>query len=118
MAYVDGFVVPVPRKNVAAYRRLARKAGVVWKEYGAVAYMECLGDDLNPKMPVNFPKTLKLKTGETVFFSWIVYKNKAQRDRVNKLIMKDPRIAKMMSGKPPFDYTRMLYGGFKPIVAL
>ena len=118
MSYVDGFVVPVPKKNVAAYRKLSRRAGVIWKEYGAVAYMECVGDDLNLKMKVNFPKTLKLKAGETVFFSWILYKNKAQRDRVNKLIMKDERIAKMMTGKPPFDYTRMLYAGFKPIVEM
>ncbi len=118
MSYVDGFVVPVPKKNVAAYRQLARKAGVIWKEYGAVTYMECAGDDLNPKMAATFPKALKLKKGETVFFSWIEYRNKAHRNRVNKAIMKDPRIAKMMTGKAPFDYTRMLYGGFKPIVAM
>ena len=118
MSYVDGFVVPVPKKNVSAYRKLSRKAGLIWKEYGAVAYVECVGDDLNLKMAANFPKSLKIKSGETVFFSWIMYKNKAQRDRVNKLIMKDERIAKMMTGKPPFDYTRMLYAGFKPIVEM
>lgn len=119
MSYVDGFVLPVPKKNLAAYRRMAKQAGVIWKEYGALQYMECVGDDLNPKMAATFPKALKTKTGETVFFSWIMYKSKAHRDSVNKRIMKDPRIAKMMAGKkPPFDFKKMLYGGFKPVVEM
>jgi uncharacterized protein YbaA (DUF1428 family) len=116
MSYVDGFVLPVPKKNVAAYRRMARKAGVIWKEFGALQYMECVGDDLNTKFAATFPNALKIKAGETVFFSWIVYKSKAHRDSVNKRIMKDPRIAKLMGPKPPFDCKRMLYGGFKPVV--
>ena len=119
MSYVDGFVLPVPKKNIAAYRRMAKRAGVIWKEYGALQYMECVGDDLNPGMATTFPKVLKTKTGETVFFSWVLYKSKAHRDSVNKRLMKDPRIAKMMAGKkPPFDVKKMLYGGFKPVVEM
>ena len=115
--YVDGFVLPVPRKNVNAYRRIAQKAGIVWREHGALEYLECVGDDIKAKGAVSFPRTVKLKRGETVFFSWIVYKSRAHRDRVNAKVMKDPRLAKMMDPKAmPFDLKRMVYGGFKVLV--
>ncbi len=113
---VDGFVLPVPKKNVEAYRRMAKKASVVWKDHGALEYRECVGDDLKIKMGMPFPRLAKLKASETVVFSWIVYKSRAHRDGVNAKVMKDPRIAKMMTGKPPFDVKRMAYGGFKVIV--
>ena len=117
MSYVDGFLIPVPKKNLAAYRRIAAKAGKIWRELGALEYRECVGDDLAVKMGVSFPKAAKAKAGETVVFSWIVYRSKAQRDRVNAKVMKDPRIAKMMEGKAmPFDMKRMAYGGFKVFV--
>ncbi len=119
MAYVDGFLLAVPRKNLQVYRRLAREAGKVWREYGAVEYRECVGDDLNVKGMVPFPRRLKLKRGETVVFSWIVYKSRAQRDRINAKVMQDPRLAKMMDPKSmPFDTKRMTYGGFKVLVDL
>ena len=117
--YVDGFVLPMPKKNVEAYRKIAAKAGKVWREHGALDYRECVGDDLNVKgIGVSFPRQIKTKPGETVVFSWILYKSKAHRDAVNKKVMKDPRLAAMMSGeeKMPFDVKRMLYGGFKVIV--
>jgi uncharacterized protein YbaA (DUF1428 family) len=116
MPYVDGFVIPMPRKNLAAYRKIAAAAGKIWRQYGAIEYRECVGDDLKIKFGMPFPKLAKVKAGETVVFSWIVYKSKKQRDEVNAKIMKDPRIAKMMTGKPPFDMKRMSYGGFKVIV--
>lgn len=115
--YVDGFVIPVPKKNVDAYRRMARKAGKVWREHGALEFRECVGEDLNVEMGVAFPEQMECKRGETVVFSWIVYKSRAHRDRVNKKVMEDPRIAKMMDGgSMPFDPERMLYGGFEVIV--
>ncbi len=115
--YVDGFLLPVPKKNVAAYRRMAQKAGKVWREHGAVEFRECVGDDLKIKGVVPFPRRIKLKPGETVFFSWIVFKSRAHRDRVNAKVMKDPRLAKMMDLKSmPFDAKRMTYGGFKILV--
>jgi uncharacterized protein YbaA (DUF1428 family) len=114
--YVDGFVLVVPRKNVRAYRTIAAKAGKVWKEHGAVAYYECEGDDLDSKWGMPFPKLTKSKANETVYFSFIVYKSRAHRDQVNKKVMKDPRIAKMMQSKEPFDMKRMSYGGFKTVV--
>ena len=116
--YVDGFVIPIPRKNVTAYRRIAEKAGKIWRELGALEYRECVGDDLNVKgMGASFPRQMKVKKGETVAFSWIVYRSKAHRDSVNAKVIKDPRIAKMMTGKDqPFDMKRMLYGGFKVLV--
>lgn len=118
MSYIDGFVLPVPRKNLAAYRRMARKAGKIWRELGALEYRECVGDDLNMEHGVPFPKQMKLKPGETVVFSWIVYKSRAHRDRVNAKIVKDPRIAKMMEpASMPFDLNRLSYGGFKVIVS-
>jgi uncharacterized protein YbaA (DUF1428 family) len=116
MLYVDGFLLPVPKKNLQAYCRMSKKAGVIWKELGALEYRECVGDDLKVKFGVPFPKAVKPKAGETVVFSWIVYKSRAHRDRVNAKIMKDPRMAKMMGAKQPFDYKRMCYGGFKVIV--
>jgi uncharacterized protein YbaA (DUF1428 family) len=119
MAYVDGYVVPVPRKNLAAYRRMARKAGQVWRDHGALQYMECAADDVKPGKWTSFPQAVKMKPGETVLFSWIVFKNRAARDRINAKVMKDPRLAKMMDPKKmPFDGRRMFWGGFKPIVAL
>ena len=117
--YVDGFVLPVPRKNMAAYLRMAKKASKIWKEYGALDNKECIGDDLNVKMGTSFPKGIKTKPGETVVFSYIVYKSKAHRDSVNAKIMKDPRIAEMCDPKDmPFDCNRMLYGGFKAMVEI
>jgi uncharacterized protein YbaA (DUF1428 family) len=118
MSYVDGFVIPMPRKNVGAYQKMARRAGKIWREYGALEYFECVGDDLNVKMiHATFPKLVKLKPGETVVFSWIRYKSRAHRDRVNTKVMKDPRIAGM--GKEmPFDPKRMSYGGFRTLVEL
>jgi uncharacterized protein YbaA (DUF1428 family) len=116
--YVDGFVLPVPKKNVQAYRRLARKAGKVWREHGALEFRECVGDDLIVKMGVSFSRAFELKRGETVFFSWIVFKSRAHRDRVNAKVMKDPRIAKMDPESMPFDAKRMVYGGFKVLVDL
>ena len=117
--YVDGFVLPVPKKNLEAYRRMAQKAGRVWREHGAIEFRECAGDDLKVKMGVPFTRLVKSKPGETVMFSWIVYKSRAHRDRVNAKVMKDPRLAKMMDPKStPFDVKRMAYGGFKVIVDL
>jgi uncharacterized protein YbaA (DUF1428 family) len=113
--YVDGFVLPVPKKNLNGYRRMARQAGKIWREHGALEFRECVGDDLNVKMGLPFPRGLKTKPGETVLFSWIVYKSRAHRDRVNAKVMKDPRFAKMPK-EMPFDVKRMLYGGFKTIV--
>jgi uncharacterized protein YbaA (DUF1428 family) len=116
MRYVDGFVLPVPKKNLQAYRRLAQKAGRIWRKHGALEYRECVGDDLNVKMGVPFPRRIKLKRGETVVFSWIVYKSRAHRDRVNAKVMKDPRLANMDPKSMPFDVKRMVYGGFKTLV--
>lgn len=119
MRYVDGFVVPVPKKNLQAYRSMARKAGKVWKEYGALEYIECVADDVKPGKRTSFPQAVKLKADEVVVFSWIVYKSRAHRDRVNKQVMKDPRLASMMDPKAmPFDGKRMFYGGFKTLVEL
>lgn len=119
MKYVDGYVLPVPKKNLAAYRRMALAAGKIWREHGALEFRECVGDDLKVKQVVPFPKTLKLKAGETVVFSWIMFKSRADRDRVNAKVMKDPRLAKMMDMKAsPFDPKRIVYGGFKAIVDL
>ena len=117
MAYVDGFIVPVPKKNVEAYSRLARKAGKIWREYGALEFKECVADDVKLGKWTSFPRSVKLKPGETVVLSWIVYKSRAHRDRVNAKVMKDPRLAKMMDSKAmPFDGKRMMYGGFELLV--
>ena len=117
MPYVDGFVVPVPKKNVEAYRRLARKAGKIWREYGALEFKECVADDVKMGKRTSFPRSVKRKPNETVMFSYIVYKSRKDRDRINAKVMKDPRLAKMMDGKAmPFDAKRMIYGGFKVLV--
>jgi uncharacterized protein YbaA (DUF1428 family) len=115
--YVDGYVLPVPKKNLPVYRRIAQKAGKIWREHGALEYRECVGDDLAVKWGVPFPRQLKVKPGETVVFSYIVFKSRAHRDSVNAKVMKDPRLAAMMDASSmPFDCKRMLYGGFKTIV--
>jgi uncharacterized protein YbaA (DUF1428 family) len=117
MAYVDGFVLPVPKRKIAAYRAMARKAGRVWRDHGALEFRECVADDVQPGKRTSFPQSVKLKRGETVFFSFIVYKSRAHRDRVNAKVMKDPRIARMGSIEDmPFDARRMIYGGFKVLV--
>ena len=119
--YVDGFLLPVPKKKLEAYRQISAKAGKVWREHGALEYRECVGEDLNnkPGMHAAFPRLVKAKPGETVVFSWIVYKSRAHRDRVNKRVMKDPRLAKMMDPKNmPFDLKRMAYGGFEVFVSI
>ena len=114
--YVDGFVIPIPKKNLAAYRRMARAGAKIWKDHGAVEYRECVGDDLKNKWGVPFGKLAKVKPGETVVFSWIVFKSKADRKKVNAAVMKDPRVRKMMTESPPFDMKRMAYGGFIVLV--
>jgi uncharacterized protein YbaA (DUF1428 family) len=119
MRYVDGFVLPVPKKKLAAYRRIAQKAGRVWRDHGALEYVECVADDVKPGKYTSFPQSVKLKRGETVVFSYIVYKSRAHRDRVNANAMKDPRITSMMEMDPkamPFDGKRMFWGGFKVFV--
>ena len=117
MKYVDGFVVPVPKNKLDAYRRIARTAGKVWKEHGALEYVECVAEDVKPGKLTSFPQSVQLKRTETVVFSWIVYKSKAHRERVLAKVMEDPRMMKMMDPKKmPFDGKRMFWGGFKPIV--
>jgi uncharacterized protein YbaA (DUF1428 family) len=117
MPYVDGFLVPVPKKKLDDYIRISKRAGKVWRDHGALEYRECAGEDLSVKGMGSFPKMLKVKPGETVVFAWIVYKSRAHRDRVNAKVTKDPRLAEMMQGTAmPFDVKRMLYGGFEVIV--
>jgi uncharacterized protein YbaA (DUF1428 family) len=116
MPYVDGYVLPVPKKNLQAYRRIAHKAGKIWREHGALEFRECVGDDVKPGKLTSFPQSVKLKRGETVIFSWIVFRSRAQRDRVNAKVMKDPRLASMDPKSMPFDTKRMVYGGFKVLV--
>src|SRR5262245_32096818 len=120
MSYVDGYVVPVPKKNIAAYRRLARAAGKVWRDHGALEYRECIADDVKPGKITSFPQSVKLKPSETVVFAWIVYKSRKHRDSVNAKVMKDPRITDMMNmmkdKKAPFDDKRMFWGGFEMMV--
>jgi len=119
MPYVDGFIVAVPKKNVDAYKRLARKAGKIWKEYGALEFKECIADDVKKGKLTSFPRSVKMKPTETVVFSYIVYKSRRDRDRINAKVMKDPRLAGMMDMKDmPFDGKRMIYGGFKVAVDL
>ena len=119
MAYVDGFVTPVPKKNLTAYRRIAKKAGEVWRDHGALEYVECVADDVKKGKLTSFPQSVKLKRGETVIFSWVVYKSRAHRDRVLAKVMKDPRLADMMDpAAMPFDSKRMFWGGFKVMVDL
>src|SRR5262245_49832438 len=116
MSYVDGFVLPLPKKNLKAYAKMAAQAGKIWMKHGALEYRECIGDDLDIKFGLPFPKGIKIKKGETVVFAWIVYKSKAHRDKVNAKVMKDPDLGVGMEGmKMPFDVKRMLYGGFKTL---
>jgi uncharacterized protein YbaA (DUF1428 family) len=119
MGYVEGFVLPVPKAKLAAYRRMARQAGKIWREHGALEYVECVGDDVKPGKVTSFPQAVKLKPSEAVVFSWIVYRSRAERNRIMKKVMSDPRLAYMMNPKKlPFDGMRMFWGGFKPIVRL
>ena len=119
MSYVDGFVVPVPKDNLAAYFRLSRRAGKIWREHGALAYVECAGDDVAPGKLTSFPQSVRLKADELVVFSWIVYKSRRERDRINAKVTSDPRLADMMDPKKmPFDAKRMFWGGFKAGVEL
>ncbi|KRB04064.1 DUF1428 domain-containing protein [Lysobacter sp. Root690] len=115
MSYVDGFVLAVPKQNLAAYRRLSRQAGKIWMEYGALSYVEAVEDDVKPGKSTSFPQAVKLKPGEVVVFAWIVYKTRAARDRINKQVMNDPRL-KMQGETMPFDGKRMIFGGFKKLV--
>lgn len=115
--YVDGFLIPVPKKNFDAYLNMAKRAGKIWMEHGALEYLECVADDVKPGKVTSFPQSVKLKKNETVIFSYIVYKSRAHRDKVMKKVMKDERMGKMMAEMMPFDGKRMIYGGFKPIVA-
>ena len=117
MPYVDGFIVAVPKKNLPAYVRMAKKAGKVWREHGALDYREWVAEDVKVGKLTSFPRSVKVKPGETVVFSWITYKSRAQRDRVNKKVMSDKRLADMMDPKTlPFDAKRMIYGGFESLV--
>jgi uncharacterized protein YbaA (DUF1428 family) len=117
MAYADGFLLIVPKKNLDAYKKLARIAGKVWREHGALDYKECAGDDLDNACGRTFPELLKLKPSETAVFSWIVYRSRAHRDRVNDKVMKDPRIAGLDPKSMPFDMKRMSMGGFTVLVS-
>ena len=119
MHYVDGMVTPVPKAKLAEYRKMSRLCGKVWKEHGALEYVECVADDVKPGKTTSFPQAVKLKDGEVVMFSWIVYRNRRDRDRINKLVMADPRLAAMMDPKKmPFDAKRMFWGGFKQMIVL
>jgi len=116
--YADGFVIPIRKTKITAYRRMAAKAAAVWRDHGALDYKECVGDDLSPQFGLPFPRGIKAKPGETVVFSWITYKSRRHRDQVNARVMKDPRLAEMCDPKnSPFDTKRMLYGGFKVIAS-
>ena len=119
MPYVDGFVLAVPKKRLADYKKLAQKAGKIWLEFGALEFRECVADDVKPGKLTSFPQAVKLQPDEVVVFSYIVYKNRAARDKINKKIMEDPRLKEMMAGKDmPFDGKRMIYGGFETLVSL
>lgn len=119
MSYVDGFVLPIPKKKLAEYRKLARLAGKVWMSHGALAYVEAVGDDVKKGKVTSFPQSVKLKLSEVVVFSYVVYKSRADRDRIVKKVLADPRLADMMKPENmPYDGKRMFWGGFKPIVDL
>ena len=119
MHYIDGMVTPVPKAKLAEYRKMSRLCGKVWKEHGALEYIECVADDVKPGKHTSFPQAVKLKAGEVVVFSYIVYRNRRERNRINKLVMADPRLAAYMDPKKlPFDGKRMFWGGFKQIVAM
>lgn len=115
--YVDGFVLPLPRKNIEAYRAFSAKAGKVWREHGALEYIECVGDDVKPGKLTSFPQAVKLEDDETVVFAWIIYKSREDRDRINAAVMKDPRLSDGMDPQSmPFDGKRMIFGGFQMFV--
>ena len=115
--YIDGRVVPVPKKNLAAYKKMTKLTGKISIEHGALEYAECIADDVKPGKVTSFPQSVKLKKGEVVFFSFVTYKSRAHRDQVMKKVMSDPRLAKVMDPKKmPFDGKRMFWGGFKPFV--
>jgi uncharacterized protein YbaA (DUF1428 family) len=116
MSYVDGFIVAVPKKNLDAYVRLSKKCGKVWREYGALDYREWVADDVKVGKLTSFPRSVKLKPGETVVFAWITYKSRAQRDKINAKVMADPRLKELAEGKPPFDGKRLIFGGFASLV--
>jgi uncharacterized protein YbaA (DUF1428 family) len=117
--YVDGFVLPIPKRNAAKYRRIARKSAKIWREHGALEVRECVAEDVKPGKFTSFPQSVKLKKDEAVWFSWITFKSRRHRDRVNAAVMKDPRLASMMDPtKMPFDGKRMIYGGFEVRVDL
>lgn len=119
MAYVDGFILPLPKSNIEAYREMSTKAGRIWREHGALQFRECIGDDVKPGMVTSFPQSVNLKDDEIVVFSWIVYESRAHRDDVNDKVMQDPRMAEMMQPEAmPFDGARMAYGGFEVLVDL
>lgn len=119
MAYVDGFVVPIPKTNIERYREIATKCGAIWREHGALEFRECIADEVKPGKLTSFPQSVILEADETVAFSWIVYESRAKRDEVNDKVMKDPRMADMMKPESmPFDGKRMIYGGFEMIVDL
>ncbi|MBR0692295.1 DUF1428 domain-containing protein [Bradyrhizobium lablabi] len=116
MPYVDGFIVAVPKKNLKTYARMSKKAGKVWREYGALDYREWVADDVRPGKSTSFPQSVKLKSGETVVFAWITYKSRAQRNRINTKVMADKRLTSMNTKSMPFDPKRMIYGGFTDLV--
>jgi uncharacterized protein YbaA (DUF1428 family) len=116
--YVDGFVIPVPKSNINAYRKLARKSGKIWCEHGALHYVECVADDVKPGKVTSFPQAVKLKHGEVVCFSWVVYKSRRHRDAVVAKVMNDPRLSHLSPSSMPFDGNRMFFGGFKMMVQL
>jgi uncharacterized protein YbaA (DUF1428 family) len=116
MEYVDGFVVPVPKKKLAAYKKMAKLGSKVWRDHGALDYRECLADDVSVGKRTSFPRSVKAKPGETVVFAWITYKSRKDRDRINKKVMQDPRLKNFDPKKMPFDMRRMFWGGFKTIV--
>ena len=118
MAYIDGFLTPVPRENLDAYRKMSETAGKVWREYGALRYRECIADDVKPGELTSFPQSVKLEDGETVVFAYIVFESRQHRDEVNAKVMADPRLANMDSSSMPFDAKRMIYGGFETLVEL
>ncbi|MHA4868776.1 DUF1428 domain-containing protein [Duganella sp. PWIR1] len=119
MAYVDGFVIPVPKENLEAYKKMSRECGAVWKEFGALEFRETVGDDVPPGKVTSFPQSVNLEDGEVVVFSWIVYESRAKRDEINDKVMKDPRIAGYMDpANMPFDGKRMIYGGFEMVIDL
>ncbi|GAB2903230.1 DUF1428 domain-containing protein [Paralcaligenes sp. KSB-10] len=119
MEYVDGFVLPLPKKNVEAYRKMANTCGAIWREHGALQYRECIAEDVKPGKLTSFPQSVNLEDGETVIFAWIVYKSRAHRDEVNDKVMKDPRMAPMMNAASmPFDGKRLIYGGFDVLIDL